>query len=136
MKSDIILSLVSGGLIAAGTYLWQKASNLIRYGKKTDAIVFDNKKEYSSNDTIYYHPIVRFKTEDNKEFAHEVSIGYDTPTQIGTVIRIVYDPDDPATAEIDSRTMLELIPRVLVVAGLCGLVLVLFEVFEITNLME
>jgi hypothetical protein len=49
---------------------------------------------------------------------------------------IVYDPDDPATVEIDSRTMLEIVPRVLVVAGLCGLVLVLFEVFELTNLVD
>jgi hypothetical protein len=32
--------------------------------------------------------------------------------------------------------MLEIVPRVLVVAGLCGFALVLFEVFEITTLID
>jgi hypothetical protein len=38
--------------------------------------------------------------------------------------------------DIDSRKHLEIIPRVFVVAGLCGLVFVLYEVFEVTKLME
>jgi hypothetical protein len=135
MKSEIILLLVSGVLLAVGSYLWQKGSYLLHHGKKAEAIVFDNKTEYSK-DATYYFPIVRFKTEENKDVAHELSIGYTSPMLKGTVIKILYDPDDPATVQIDSRSMLELVPRVLVISALCGLVLVLFEVFELTHLMD
>ena len=48
----------------------------------------------------------------------------------------MYDPDDPASVRIDSRAMLEIVPRVVVVIGLSGIVLVLFEVFNITSVLE
>ncbi len=135
MNSEIILVLVSGGLIAAGAYFWQRWSHLVHYGKKADGIVFDHRVEYGRETTTYF-PIVRYKTPDNKEYAHELRIGRETPKQKGSIVRLVYDPEDPTNVEIDSRTMLELVPRALVVAGTFGLVLVLFEVFDITALLE
>lgn len=136
MKSQIILSLISGAFLAIGAYLWKKGNRLLLYGKKTQATVIDNEVDDRGRNGTYYYPIITFMTDGNKEVGHKFTIGSMSPMEKGTVINIVYDPEDPSIVSQDSRTMLELVPRVFVVAGLFGLVLVLFEVFELTALLE
>lgn len=135
MKSEIILTLLSGIFLAAGFFLWQRASRLLRYGKKTLATVIDNEEKHTNRRT-YYYPVLMFTTEEGEKVGHTLAIGYSSPMEKGTIITIIYDPEDTGIVSLDSRTLLELLPRLLVVAGLCGLVLVLFEVFEITQLMK
>lgn len=135
MKSEIILSLVSGGFLAIGAYLWQKGNRLLLYGKKAQATVIDVEVDETKNGTFYY-PTVTFMTDENKEVGHKFRIGSLTQIEKGEVIDIRYDPEDPTIISSDSRTLLELLPRLLVVVGLCGLVVVVFEAFDMTNLVD
>jgi hypothetical protein len=135
MNAEIILLFISGILLAIGAYQWQRGSRLVRDGKKAKAMVIDNHEEDGRQGGCYY-PIVVFTTDDNKEVGHKLNFGYSSPMEKGAIIDIVYDPEEPTIIELDSRATLEVVPRVLVIAGICGFVFVLFEIFEITHLLN
>lgn len=134
MFGEIILLAISIGAIVAGIHLWQKGKHLLTTGKKASAIIFKN--NYSSgtgtNAGVYY-PVVRFLTDKKEWITQELSVGYSPEKEEGTKLEIIYDPEDPSNVEINSPFQLEILPRILVIIGVCGLTLEILELLDITH---
>lgn len=129
LKSEIILLIISGGLLAIGVYIWHRGNHLLMHGKRTKAIVFKNNRVAG-----LYYPVVRFLTEDKQWITQELPMGYRPPLEEGLELEVRYDPDEPTTVEIDSIHQLAIIPRLLVIIGLCGILFVFLEFFNIIKL--
>lgn len=137
MFGEIIVLAISIGAIAAGILLWQKGNHLLTTGKKAKAIIFKN--NYSSGTRTaggIYYPVVRFLTDKQEWITQELSIGYSPAKKEGTKLEVIYDPDDPTNVEINSTFQLEILPRIFVIIGVCGLVFGILELLDITQLIN
>lgn len=135
MLEEIIILTISIGAIAVGNHLWQKGSHLLTTGKKAKAVVFKNNYSSGSDGGTYY-PVVRFLTDKQEWITQELSIGYSPAKKEGTKLEVIYDPDDPTNVEINSSFQLEILPRLLVVVGLCGLIFGVLELLDIIQLIN
>lgn len=119
MDTALIVILVSSVFLIIGAILWQKGNHLLANGKIADGVIIANNFELSPSGGTY-HPVVRFLTDKQEWITQELSIGYSTAKEEGTKVQVIYDPEDPASVEINSSFQLELLPRLFVVAGICG----------------
>jgi hypothetical protein len=76
----------------------------------------------------------RFLTDKQEWITKELSIGYSPAKREGTKLQVSYDPEDPTNVEITSSLQLEILPRLLVALGICGLVFVSLEALQIIAL--
>ena len=128
MFGEIIILAISIVVITVGIFLWQKGTHLPTTGKKAKAVIFKN--NYSSRtgtDGGTYYPVVRFLTDKQEWITQELSIGYSPAKKEGTELEVIFDPEDPSNVEINSTFQLEILPRILVIIGFCGLVLGVLE---------
>jgi hypothetical protein len=132
MFGEIITLAISIGSIAIGIHFWQKGNHLLTTGKKAKAIIYKN----NSGDGDIYYPVVRFLTDKQEWITQELSIGYSPAKKEGTKLEVIYDPDEPTNVEINSTFQLEILPRMLVVIGVCGLVFGVLELLDITQLIN
>jgi Protein of unknown function (DUF3592) len=130
MIGELIVFVVSIIFLMIGISQWKKGNHLMRHGRKATAIIFENKKDNSGTDGPMYYPVVRFQTDKQEWVTRELSVGYSTPEKVGTKIKIIYDPEDPTSFETNSTFHLEILPRLLVAIGICGLVFGVLEVFD------
>jgi hypothetical protein len=135
MFGEIIAALVSTGFVAIGFHLLQKGIYLSQNGKKAKAIVFKNNHKVSRSGIIYY-PVVRFLTDKQEWITQELSTGSNPATQEGTSVEVIYDPDKPNNVEINSDFRLKVVPILLLTIGFVGLVVVILELFDITQLID
>jgi hypothetical protein len=63
-------------------------------------------------------------TDQQKWVTQELSIGYTPAKPEGTKLQVIYDPDDPTCVEINSPFFLKTLPRILIVLGACGVILI------------
>lgn len=121
-----IIFAISILVIAVGIFLWLKGNHLSKKGKVTKAIIIAN--QYKPGTDIgngAYYPVVRFKTETQEWITQELSIGYSPAKAVGTEVEIIYDPKNPGTVGLNSKFLLETLPRILVAMGACGVVFVI-----------
>lgn len=134
MFEEIILLAISVSFLTIGIYLWKQGSQLLTTGKKAKAIVFKN--NYSpgtgTNRGVYF-PVVRFLTDKQEWITQELNIGSNPALEEGSQLEIIYDPDDPTNVAINSTFQLEILPRIFVTIGLCGLIFGALELFDITQ---
>jgi hypothetical protein len=135
MFGEIIAALVSTGFVTIGIHLLQKGNHLVQNGKKAKAIVFKNNCESSKNGKIYY-PVVRFLTYKQEWITQELSTGSNPAIPEGTSVEVIYDPDEPNNVEINSDFRLKVVPILLLVIGFAGLIVVILELFDITQLID
>ncbi len=121
MDIELIILLISSGLLVVGVSLLKKANHLLTNGKKAHAIVFKNNSSTSGGGT--YYPVVRFLTDKQEWITKELSIGYSPAKPEGTKLTVIYDPADPTNVEINSPLQLEILPRLFVTLGAGGLVI-------------
>jgi hypothetical protein len=134
MDSEIILLIISGGLLIVGAILWRNGNHLLTNGKKANAIIFKNNFSRSGRSGGVYYPVVRFLTDKQEWITQELNIGYLPAKPEGTKLEVIYDPDDPTNVEINSSAQLEFLPRLFVGLGIAGLVfgtLAAFDIIEI-----
>lgn len=136
MFGEIIVLAISIGAIAIGIHLWQKGNHLLTNGKKAKAVIFKNNYSSNAGDGGMYYPVVRFLTDKQEWITQELSIGYSPAKKEGTKLEVIYDPDDPTDVEINSTFQLEILPRILVIIGVCGLVFGVLELLDITQLIN
>lgn len=135
MFGEIIISLISTASIVVGFRLLQKGSYLLKNGKKAKAIIFKNNKK-SIRTTIIYYPVVRFLTDKQVWITQELSTGSNPEKREGTSVEVIYDPDEPNNVEINSDFRLKVVPILLLTLGLTGLLIVVLELFDITQLID
>lgn len=137
MVEEIILLAISMLIVTAGILLWQKGTYLLATGKKAKAIIFKNNfSPGTGGNSGTYFPVVRFLTDKQEWITQELSIGYTSAKSEGTELEVLYDPEDPSNVEINSSFQLEILPRILVIIGGCGLILGILELVGITELID
>ena len=132
MFGQIIVLIIATGFLTVGVILWRRANHLLTAGKRASAVVFENVFEYNRNGGVYY-PVVRFQNERQEWVAVQLKIGRRPPIPEGTKLEILYDPENSGEAEINSGFYLEVLPRIMVVAGLFGMVFAILEALGITS---
>ena len=132
MKADIILCVISIALLGVGAYMWRRASRLISIGEKATATVVENRYSYNKNGG-YYFPIVKFTTRDNRVILQELDVAQRPAMVEGSVVNVIYDPENPADVTISSSWLLEILPRFLLAAGIAGFILGCLEMLMITD---
>jgi hypothetical protein len=68
----------------------------------------------------YYYPVVRFLTDKKEWITQQLNIGQTPPMKEGTKVEVIYDPDEPTTVQINSRFLLEILPRLFVMLERVG----------------
>ena len=135
MTIEFVLIGISTVVSVIGIHLWQKGSHLLIAGKKARAVVFRNNYESNKGGGVYY-PVVRFLTDKEVWITQQLSVGIRPAMKEGTSLEVIYDPDDPTTLQINSTFLLEILPRLLVTVGVCGLIFAFLELFEVTQLID
>lgn len=107
MDSDLTLVIASTFFLLLGAKLWQKSTNLIVSGKRTQAVIFKNNYSETRGSRGMYFPVVRFLTAEKEWITQELSIGQNPPMKEGKKVQVIYDPDDPSEVEINTAFRLE-----------------------------
>lgn len=138
MFSEIALAILSLVFLGIGIKFWQRGSDLLKYGRKTDGTVVKNvpSTEISMKDDRCYYPVVRFINDKEEVVIKQLSIGYRPPMKVGTAVPIIYDPEDPTLVEIHSGFQLSILPKIFVGLGAVGAILAFLELLEITNVLQ
>lgn len=138
MFSDVALAILSFLFLGVGIKFWQRGSDLLTYGRKTDGTVVKNvpSTEVSTKDDRCYYPVVRFINDKEEVVIKQLSIGYHPPIKVGTAVPIIYDPEDPSLVEINSGFQLSILPKIFVGLGVFGVILAFLELLEITNVLQ
>ena len=136
MSLELIVLIVSSIFIVVGVTLWLRGNHLLKNGKKADAIIFENNFNSTSSDGGMYYPVVRFVTEKKEWITQELRIGYFPAKPEGTKLEVIYDKDNPTNVEINSRTQLEILPRIFVSIGITGIIFLILEYLNITGLIS
>jgi hypothetical protein len=118
-----IILTISILVTTVAIFLWLKGNRLLTSGKKAKAIIFKNHyKPGTDIEFDAYYPVVRFLTDNQEWITQELSIGYSPAKAVGTELEVIYDPKNPNNVEPNSTFQLRILPRILVVIGVCGLV--------------
>jgi len=92
----VAVMLVAGALAAYNL-------RLKRRGHRTTGVVADVEREYDHNpDTPGYRnwPVLEFQTDRGQDVRTRTKVSGNA--QVGQQVRVLYDPDNPNTAEIDT----------------------------------
>jgi hypothetical protein len=135
MDTALIIAIVSCGFFSVGIILWQKATYLLKNGKKAGAVIFKNNFRADDSGGIYY-PVVRFLTDKQEWITQQLSIGYFPAKREGKRLQVIYDPEDPTNVEINSLLQLRILPGLFVVLGICGLIFGALEYLDIITLID
>jgi len=116
MSWGYLLLLVPAAFMGFGLMI---ATHGARSGKRTKAfkaraqsatgLVTEVRKRWHSDSTgdmsstMYYYPVVRFDLPDGRQVETETPGGNPSPAKQGAQVRILYDPDAPTTALVDTR---------------------------------
>jgi hypothetical protein len=132
MNTEIWIILGSAISLAIGTYLWQRAINLVAHGNRVEAVVIRN--AFNSSDDLYT-PVVGFETDKKEWIELELNFSVKPKMQEGRKVNIIYDPEDPTDVSINSTFILEILPRLLVGIGSFGLIFITLELLEVTSIL-
>ena len=102
MDNPGIFMLIFGlGLAVIGGLVLRQQTRLRRKGVRVMGTVTRIEKEVTTSTS--YNPVVRFPTQAGEEVETATRTGMPwAGPPVGTVVPVIYDPADPARAEIDS----------------------------------
>lgn len=110
-------------LISISTWLFLDSRQFVQEAEKASGTVIDF-KERSSQDSYTYAPIVSYKTAANQTIEFVSSTSSNPPShQAGETVDVLYIPNDPYDAEINSFFSLWGISLVFLSLGLIFLTL-------------
>jgi hypothetical protein len=118
--------------IAIGVILWRRGLQILNSGKKSVATIIENIHSADADGGVYY-PVISFLTDKNQTVTKELSIGFFPARRIGKKLQVIYDPDNPSDVVIYPGLRLVIIPRVLVVVGLTGVVIVILNYLKVIS---
>ena len=132
-RQIIFFSLVS---VTIGILLWRAGNKILRKGKRSMAKIIYNtyKPDNDGEGGGTYYPTINFVTDKNESVTVELSFGTLPERSVGTTIEVVYDPDDPHNFDTSPGFFLVILPRVLVAAGLTGIIVSTLEMFNVISI--
>jgi hypothetical protein len=90
------------GLLLGSFFAFNSTQNFLEKSVTATGTVIDLRLEYSEDSNVYY-PLVKFQTENGKEIKFKSSFGTNPPAyQVGEEVSIIYLPDNPNKAQINS----------------------------------
>jgi hypothetical protein len=132
LLTSIVLLPVGSLLVLLGFLIYRRIARFRRRAVSTDGVITDFKTgQDSDGDTVYY-PIFRFRTDSGQEYTICSETGSNPPGfKKGASVGVLYDPDKPTDARLDTFMQLWLGPLILFALGgvstLVGVVLLLIE---------
>jgi hypothetical protein len=96
-----VFAIIGIGILMLAIYLYNTQSEFIAKGIKVPGTVIDNVIGGEDNDV--YFPMVQFKSRDGEERRFTASTGSSPPMHnVGEPVEVIYDPDNPDDAQINS----------------------------------
>ena len=119
----IIFGLIGVGMLIGGYYTWSSTNAFLQTATKAQGEVVNVVRERSSDSdgrTSYsYYPEIKFRTSTNEEVIFKSSSGSNPPSyRTGESVEVLYDPQNPPNASINSFMSLWLGTIILSVIGL------------------
>jgi hypothetical protein len=95
-----IVALAGLSMAAYGAVLWRRNRALLATGQRTSGVVVDNQVESRTDQSLVFRPVVRFRTGTGEEITVVANRPSHRSFVAGTSLPIVYDPADPASADL------------------------------------
>jgi hypothetical protein len=99
----ILVGVVFAGI---GGYLVYRKRRLAKVGQRCPGTVVDMREHISRDthgvETRTWNPVLAFKTPDGQDIQTEVTRGGFAADQVGAQVGVIYDPENPRNAEIDT----------------------------------
>jgi hypothetical protein len=120
-RQIILFSLIS---VIIGLIIWVRGNRILTKGKRSVAKIISNsyKPDNDGEGGGVFYPTIHFVTDKNESVTKELSIGTLPARTIGATLNVVYDPENPDDFVTSPGTLLVILPRILVAAGLTGIV--------------
>lgn len=126
---------ISVVFILIGISMIRKAKRLRRIGRKAMATVIKNKYSTDDEGSAEHIPVVEFRTEKHEVITMELSYGNTAePKEIGEKIEILYNPNNPREAIVNSVIWMMVGPWLFIIIGVAGLILTSLQLLGITNM--
>ena len=126
--SRFVFILVGLALIAGGGYLAYQRSGTTLQGERTEGTVIRlREKERDPGESPMIYHVFKFKAQDGQAYTVEGAVGSTSGTYVvGEKIPVVYDPDRPREARIDSFSEMWMGPLVIFLMGFIFVILGLY----------
>lgn len=98
-----IFALIGAIIFLVALFVIKSELNVVRNGIETTGVVIDQSVSKSSDGDYFYHPIIQFNTEDNREITfRSPEGGSQSRFYLGEKINVIYLPNDPQRATINN----------------------------------
>lgn len=112
-----VFAVIGLGLFIGGMFAYRHTRHFVDTAISAQGVVTANVRSQSTAGRTTFHPRVRFRTADGQEISFISSIGTRPPVyRVNDPVRVLYDPQDPYHASIQSLMNLWILPIIL-----CGL---------------
>jgi len=109
-----LFALIGLGLLIASIFLFLNTRNFINASAKATGTVIAHASSRSSDGDLTYSPVVSFKTPDGRTIEFQSQTGSSRPSPaVGQTVEILYNPQHPQEAEINSFSSLWILPIIL-----------------------
>lgn len=131
-KVYIGCATILGNLFFAAFCLWGVYAAVIAYRLETTGVVAEGEvtrlEESSDSDggCCTYSPVVEFEVNGQTYTFESENASYPPAYEVGESVQVLYDPNDPNTAQINKYSERWLMPIILIPSMLCGSVILTF----------
>ena len=114
MKLPILFTVIGLILLTLAGYFAFDTHNFLKNATLTSGVVIDLKEEVSTTDghrSVSYRPVITFKTATNDTIIFSADVATNPPSyQMGEETMILYEPEDPRDARINTTFQLWFLP--------------------------
>jgi hypothetical protein len=98
-----IWAVVGIAFVVHARQMGRKVERLRRFGRRTSAVVADYEYKRDKDGDPVPYPLVRFQAPDGRLVTAKTDLGGSFVPAIGDQVEVLFDPDRPEEAHIDSR---------------------------------
>ena len=114
--------LIGVSMAVVGVLVLNRQFRLERTGERARGTVVGQERESLTGHpgAVSYAPVVRFRTRAGQEIETSTRVGMPAPPRLGRRVRVLYDPEQPTLAEIDTfreRGLTTITPAAFIVVG-------------------
>lgn len=108
--------------LVIGLFTLRANLNLVRVGRHATGTVVELVRSRDKDGDVVYYPIVQYTPDNGDRVTFKSNVGSSHAPSVGEKVQIVYNPQNPKQAAIDTFTDLWLLP--VVFTGIGGLIVV------------